>query len=82
MGSLREKPSKYFLNLEKLRCKEKTITHPITESGEVLEDPKDILSEERNFYQNLYSQQPVSEIPNIREHRPGSLNHPQDIGLG
>lgn len=48
-----EKPSKYFLNLQKIRMKNKTITHLITD------DEREINSKKR-FYEDLYAQDPPS----------------------
>lgn len=58
-----ERPSKYFLNLENRRNKEKTLHSIITEEGKVLTKTKDILKEARNFYVNLYQDQESSLTP-------------------
>ena len=50
-----EKGNKYFLNLEKLNRKRKHISSLINSSGIRINDPKEILNEERNFFKQLYS---------------------------
>lgn len=62
-----ERPTKYFLNLEKCRSKEKKLNLILSEEGESLTRPEDILQEGRNFYANLYqdretSLQQISEV--------------------
>lgn len=50
-----EKPSKYFLNLQKRRQKNNSISVIFSEdSGVLLSSPKEILQEGKNFYQKLY----------------------------
>ena len=49
-----EKNTAYFLNLEKHKCENKTISQLQTANGKILEDPKDILQEQYDFYSNLY----------------------------
>lgn len=56
-----ENPSRYFLNLEKMHSKNKTITQLITKERTVLTNPSDILAEEWQFYQALYSQPAPTE---------------------
>lgn len=52
-----ERPSKYFLNLQKLQAKNNSICQLVTEKGDMLTQHKDILAEQKDFYQKLYSQQ-------------------------
>ena len=52
-----EKPSKYFLNLEKRNFVDKSIKKIVKNDGTTLTSSKDILSEAREFYQNLYAEQ-------------------------
>lgn len=52
-----ERTSKYFLNLEKIRAKNRAISQLVTEAGDIVEDPKDILEEQRIFFKNLYCKQ-------------------------
>ena len=48
------KPTKYFLNLEKMRKQKKEMTELKSRSGELLSDSKDI-RKEIDFYQDLFS---------------------------
>lgn len=57
-----EKLTKYFLNLPKIRAKNKTISQLVTDIGEVLTRPQDILAEQKAFYQKLYSREPLQRI--------------------
>ena len=50
-----EKCNKYFFNLSKRSYNKKHITKLISAEGSSTEDPKVILSEMRNFYQQLYA---------------------------
>ena len=50
-----ERNSKYFLNLEKQHFLEKKIPKLIDEQGKELVDIKDIVEEQKRFYQHLYS---------------------------
>ena len=52
-----ERSSKYFLNLEKRNYENKCITSLIKENGRSIRDPKEILKEQKRFYQFLYSSQ-------------------------
>ena len=49
-----EKNSKYFINLEKRNQKRKVITKLMSEHGDVITGGKEILDEEKTFYQKLY----------------------------
>ena len=60
-----EKNSKYFLNLEKLNYRRKHISSLINQNGTKINDPKEILNEERNFFKELYSSTNVA--PNSEE---------------
>ena len=62
-----EKNSKYFLNLEKLNYRRKHISSLINHNGTRINDPKEILNEERNFFKELYSSRNVD--PNSEEFR-------------
>lgn len=82
-----EKPSKYFLNLQKIRTKNRTIKCLITEDGKELTSNSDILHEEKRFYEDLYTQEPPSspirdasdlgltmeQIPQLSEHSKNEL---------
>ena len=50
-----ERNSKYFINLEKRNMKRKVITKLISDNGDVITDSKEILNEEKTFYQKLDS---------------------------
>ena len=52
-----EKNSKYFLNLEKRNYNTKNIKTLINEDGKEITELEDIIKEENNFYDNLYSSQ-------------------------
>ena len=49
-----EKPSKYFLNLEKKNFIEKTIRKVRLNNGEVITDQENILSQVQQYYSNLF----------------------------
>ncbi len=50
-----DKPSRFFLNMEKRNYTNKFITRLIV-NGKVIESQKEILEEQKKFYHNLYSQ--------------------------
>jgi hypothetical protein len=50
-----ERCSRYFCNLEKRNFVEKTIPYLIVDDGRVIEDIKLNLSEQKEYYKNLYS---------------------------
>ena len=52
-----ERSSKYFLNLERRNYENKCITSLRKENGSSITDPKEILKEQKRFYQFLYSSQ-------------------------
>ena len=54
-----EKNTKYFIGLEKRNYLNKSISCLINERGEQLTGPKEILNEEKHFYQNLYEERNV-----------------------
>lgn len=58
-----DKPSKYFLGLEKRRAKESTIASLLTPEGVELNNHKDILREGRRFYQELYASKEQDQTP-------------------
>ena len=58
-----EKNSKYFLNLEQLNYRRKHISSLINHNGTRINDPKEILNEEWNFFKELYSSRNVD--PNL-----------------
>lgn len=50
-----EKNTKFFLNLEKRNAMDKHICKLETQDGKVITEPKDILKEQRCYYETLYS---------------------------
>lgn len=58
-----ERPTKYFLNLEKRRTKEKTLHALIAENGTILTRPEDILNEGKSYYSNLYHNREDQLLP-------------------
>ena len=50
-----EKPSKYFLNLEKRLYNKKVISKLQVSDDKIITDPKEILKEEQKFYTKLYT---------------------------
>lgn len=74
---LGEKPTGYFLRLEKQRSKEKTLSNVIREDGQTISNPKDIMEECKLFYQNLYTEDPdsltsIEEVDRVTQ----GLEHP------
>ena len=49
-----DRPSKYFLNLEKSKQAKKSIYKLINEEGKTLDNKQDILHEVNNYYKTLY----------------------------
>lgn len=58
-----EKPSKFFLNIQKRRIKENTISSLISSEGTLLTDHREILQEGRAFYETLYKSREQDETP-------------------
>ena len=54
-----EKPTKYVLNLEKMRQQKKEMTELKSHSGELLSDSKDIREEMNDFHQDLFPEEEV-----------------------
>ena len=52
-----EKNSKYFLNLENRRSGQATIRKLFDSKGKITVNPKSIMNELKDYYQNLYSKQ-------------------------
>ena len=57
-----EKPSKFFLNLEKQNKVNKEIRKLSTENGDIISEQKAIIEEVFNFYSKLYAKKEVQEI--------------------
>ena len=70
-----ERNSKYFIGLEKRNQKQKVISKLHSDNGNILTKSADILNEEKQFYQNLYtsSNPPAFEFKDIM----GSNEHPK-----
>ena len=62
-----EKPTKYFLNLEKRNYVSKLIPKIITEDGIEIRDGKEILEEQKRFYQKLYTEKDNKSHQEVRE---------------
>ena len=67
-----EKISKYFINLEKRQSSHKTINSLQLQDGTIAGNPQNILTEQRNFYMQLYTKLQSS-------HTPDFVNHLQNI---
>ena len=50
-----ETNSKYFFNLEKVNARNKIMSTVINEAGKRITDPKEVLNEQKKFYENLYT---------------------------
>lgn len=53
--SLANRPSKYFLNLEKKNFKDKSVAALFNDTGEILTNPQDILAFQRHHFSRLHS---------------------------
>lgn len=74
---LGEKPSSYFLNLQKRKCAERTLSSVALPDGTDSSDPKTILLKCREFFEKLYDEDasslsPIDEILENLEH----IEHP------
>lgn len=72
---LGEKPSAYFLGLQKRQTKDKSITALKDDNGQLITDPREILAFEKRYFENIYSEDtsqldPISEFPLRREDVP------------
>ena len=56
-----KKNTKYFCNLEKVRKRKHVMTRLLSESGNILTNPTEIMSEQVSFYKKLYDQNTVAE---------------------
>ena len=61
-----ERNSKFFCNLEKKHYTEKTISRVMTDDNQIIQDPKQILEEQKLFYEKLYKTS-GSEFENIHK---------------
>ena len=71
-----EKSSKYFFSLEKARYNAKTCYKMIDDSGKEIDAPKEILNQQRTFYQQLYNQ---DEDVNFSVNNSSGIKVPEDI---
>ena len=71
-----DRPTKHFLQKEKSRAINKTITKLTKDNGLMVTDPKEILNEQSTFYENLYT----SSLSNIEEHMEDREKILQNIG--
>lgn len=62
-----EKNSSYFFNLEKARYNSKIISRLVREDGSIINDPQNILREERIFYERLYAKKTPKNWPYVNE---------------
>ena len=63
-----EKPTRYFLNLEKRNNTSKLIPKIITDDGKDVTSCQDILDEQRKFYKKLYSERSGLPQEEIKEY--------------
>ena len=61
-----EKATKYFCNLENRNYVSKNMPHLWKSDGTKTVDEKDIITEKKSFYENLYKERPINDI-NIEE---------------
>lgn len=62
-----ERPTKYFMNLQKIRSKTKNITELIDDSGRSTTDPKGILDMEKRFFEKLYLQKTSENLIDLAQ---------------
>lgn len=72
---LGEKPSSYFLGLEKRLSKDRCITSLKKDDGQVISNPADILAYERDYFSHIYKEdtsqlQSLDEFPIVQEDLP------------
>lgn len=75
-----ERPTKYFLNLQKIRSKSKTATEIEDDDGNVITDPKKILEVQRKFFSELYDQPVTDQLSDIELLGLSSNDIPQKNG--
>lgn len=84
---LGEKPSAYFLGLEKRLSKDKCISSLKDENGQTLTDPSDILAYECRYFSDIYKENPdvldpIQDFPLTRDDVPQiTASHNQLINL-
>lgn len=87
---LGEKPSSYFLNLERRTSKNKVLSTVVLDGGGTTSDPNLLLKHCRQFYQNLYHEDPETltsieeieheipylDLPSLTDEETASLDSP------
>ena len=68
-----EKPTKYFLHLEKQNFTNKQMTKLINDDNVIITDPDKVADIQRNFYEKLYSKdknvpERALNIPSLPDH--------------
>lgn len=71
-----EKPTAYFLGLEKRRSKENTITTLINEKGKTITANQDILAFEKEYFEKIFKEDP-SQLSDLDELTIPDANPPQ-----
>ena len=71
-----EKPSKYYLNLEKRNYNKKVINR-LRVGYKIINDPTLILEEEANFYSNLYTSKIQEDLDKTKQFLPPDSNIPK-----
>ena len=62
-----DRPSKYFINLEKRNYCKKTIYRLKTKTGQITSNQSEILALQKDFYQNLYTETKTADLDYIKE---------------
>lgn len=87
-SSLGEKPTAYFLGLEKRRSRDNTVTSLFSPSGRLIQDNQEILAMEKEYFTSIYSEDPEAldsvddlflspeDIPTISEMNQLRINRP------
>ena len=81
---LGERPTKYYLNLEKKKFVNKTLYRVKNPKGEIVDQPDSVLNEIKEFYKNLYTSKGridtgyinKIEVPSISEEMKAQLDAP------
>ena len=75
-----QRNSKYFINLEKRQSSNKTINR-LQLDGTITENPQKILTEQRNFYIQLYTNLQSSHTPDFVNHLITYLNYQKKLNI-
>ena len=68
-----QKKTKYFLNLEKRNYNKKTYKKWIDDKGKEIIDQKEILKEQHNFYEKLYTTKIIGKETKFGDNDPSIL---------